>query len=76
MALDSLLFVTTAFSARGKEVEAPDETMRSADNGGSESVLVGWLWWIPGDDHQQFPSHSDPDDSPTGHLGAIAHAHT
>jgi hypothetical protein len=75
MTLDSLLFVATAFSARGKEVEASDETTFSAGLGGPESVLAGWLWRIPGDDHQQFHTHSGPDDAPTFTLGAIADAH-
>ena len=75
MALDSLLFVTTAFSARGKEVEAPHETTFSAGIGGPESVLPGWLWCIPRDDNQQFHIYSDPDDYLTGNLGAIADTH-
>ena len=72
MTPDSLLFVTTAFSARGKEVEVPVETTFSAGIGDPESVLHGWLWCILGDDNQQFHAHSSPDDYPTGNLGAIA----
>ncbi len=75
MTLDSLLFVTTAFSARGKEVEIPDETTFSAGIVGPEPVLPGWLWCIPGDDNQQFHTHSSPDDYPAGKLGAIADAY-
>ncbi len=75
MALDSLLFVTTAFSARGKEVKVPDETAFSAVIGDPESVLPGWLWCILGDDNHQFHTHSSPDDYPAGNLGAIADAY-
>ena len=62
-------------SAREKEVEAPDETTFSVGSGGPESELAGWLWPIPGDDTQPFHTHSGPDNSPTGHLAAIADAH-
>jgi hypothetical protein len=75
MAQDSLLFVTTAFSARGKAVEIPDETTFSAGIRGLEPVFPGWLWCILGDDNQQFHIYSDPDDYLTGNLGAIADTH-
>jgi len=64
-----------ASKPRGKEVEAPDETTFSAGIGSPESVLAGWLWRIPGDDNQPFHTHGGPDNSPTGHLGAIADAY-
>jgi hypothetical protein len=73
--LDSLLFVTTAFSTRGEEVEVPDETTIGVGIGGPESVLPGCLWRILSDDIQQFHAHSGPDDSPTGNLNAIADPH-
>src|SRR5256885_4941547 len=59
-----------------KEVEAPDEPTFSAGSGGPKSVLAGWLWPIPSDDNWQFLTHPNPDDSPTGNLGARAFAHT
>ena len=56
-------------------MEAPDATTFSAGSGGPKSMLPGWLWRIPSDDNRQFLTHRNPDDSPTGHLGAIADAH-
>src|SRR5205807_993573 len=72
MALDSLLFISTALSAREKEVEVPDETTFSAGIVGPEPVLPGWLRCILGDDNQQFHTHNSPDDNLPGNLGAIA----
>jgi hypothetical protein len=75
MTMDSLLFVTTAFSAKGKEVEVPDETTFSAGIRVPESMLPDWLWCILGDDNQQFHTHSSPDDYSTGNHGAITDTH-